>query len=172
MLLCFLCLSLFLSIPACKKELPTSPDSPEIVNDRIDTVYYSCKFEIVVSVDAAATGDIYLFIDDDSLGSPNDIDFSPLPDNPDISEGTVIFWKIVNPGTHSLTFRLAHYNDLESGQITPGEWVIKMVVSSHPDLMIGGSVQEQNIGLWKLGQDYSFTFIIGDMLAVNNYSFF
>jgi len=31
LLLCFLCLFLFLSIPGCKKKLPTSPDIPEII---------------------------------------------------------------------------------------------------------------------------------------------
>ncbi len=158
-LLSFLCFSLFLSIPGCKKKLPTSPDIPEIINDRLDTVYYSCKFDVMVSHDESATGHIYLYYI--NLISV-DLDFSPLPDNPDVSEGAVSFWEIVNPGTYSLTIRLQRYNDLEDGQVTSGEWIIKMTISSHPDLMIGGGVQEQNIGLWKLGQDYSFTFIIGE----------
>lgn len=39
MLLFFLCLSLFLSIPCCKKKLPTQPDIPELVAPTIEHFY-------------------------------------------------------------------------------------------------------------------------------------
>ena len=41
MLLCFLCFCLFLSIPNCKKKLPTEPDIPELVAPTIEYFYAS-----------------------------------------------------------------------------------------------------------------------------------
>lgn len=128
--------------------------------EELDPAKYAWKIEVSVSTDTNANGDIYLFLDNTWLGSPNDLKYSPLPDNSGTSKGTVSFWETIYPGTHTLTFRLAHYNDFVEGQITPGSWVIKMIISGNLNVMICGAVQEQNIGLWKVGQDQTFTFSI------------
>ncbi len=164
-------LALFFTFAYCTS--PADPDIEEALNpEPIPDVSYSIKFDLMVLHDMAATGDFYLSLleetpsDNVYLKSLEDLDFSPPPDNPNASEGTVSFWTTVPEvpsGTYNLVFRLAHYNDYELDQITPGEWVIKMIVSSsNLELMIGGGVQEQRFALWKVGQDNWFTFSISD----------
>lgn len=153
-------------------ESPASPEkalNPEPPDPTPD-ISYSYEFELSVSYDVSATGDIYLFREEipkelNVVHMLPKLDFFPLPDNPDVSEGMVSCWQELFPGTYKIIFRLAHYNDYEEGQnqITPGEWVIKMIAAS-PDIRtyVAGGIQEQRIGLWKVGQDYEFTFSVSD----------
>jgi len=230
MLLVFLCLSLFLSIPACKKKTPTEPDIPEILptieyfnaipqsiasgesstlswktknatNAIIDQgigtvpvtgtkdvspektitytltaintdgqksqscmvdVFYSCQFELTISHDASATGDFYVsLLESTPTGSPElmslgVLDFSPLPDNPDVSEGTANFsatFPSVLSGTYVLCLYLVHYNDLEQYQVTPGEWVIEATISEGFEFVTGGVFTSVRYALVQVGRD-------------------
>jgi len=52
MFLCFLCLSLFLSIPGCKKKLPTTPDIPTVV---LPTIAYFTANPILIMQSTQST---------------------------------------------------------------------------------------------------------------------
>ena len=52
MLLSFLCLSLFLSIPYCKKKLPTTPDIPTVV---LPTIAYFTASPTSIMLDSSST---------------------------------------------------------------------------------------------------------------------
>lgn len=151
--------------PEIEKALNPEPSDPPI------DIYYSCEFELMVSHDASATGDFHLSLleetpsDNEFLMDLGNLDFSPLLDNQDISEGTASFQAtipMVPSGIYNLCLQLAHYNDYEEGQSTPGEWVMKMIIFSPSGFFINGAVQEQRIRLRYVGRECWFTFSISD----------
>jgi len=163
---------IFLVLIACKKgiENPYSPEPPDPTD-----VSYSCEFELLVSHDASATGDFYVSLlgmtstDNLELGSLGVLEFSPLPDNPDVSEGTANFsatWSPIPPypsGTYVLCLRLDHYNDLEGGDVTPGEWVIEATISEGFEFVSGGVFISIKYALVQVGRDTAWlTFSISD----------
>lgn len=153
--------------PEIEKAL--NPENPNPTTD----VFYSCKFDLTVFHDASASGTFLLSLleetpsSNDLIKNLGNLDFYPLPDNPDVSEGAVSLWAevpAVPSGTYNLALKLEQYNDLVEGEVTPGEWVIKMIVSSsNLELFIAGSVQEQRYALVQVGRDTAwFTFSISE----------
>lgn len=156
----------------CKKQLPTSPDIPDVPEPDPTDVFYSCNFQVTVSHDASATGDFYIsLLEETPTGNPQlmslgDLNFSPLPNNPDVSEGTVSFLETipaVPSGTYVLCLHLVHYNDLEQYQVTPGEWVIEATISEGFEFLTGGVFTSVRYALVQVGRDTAWlTFSISE----------
>lgn len=151
-------------------ESPADPEIKKALNpgpvDYSNDVSFSCKIDATVWVNTAATGTVNLFLDDVWCGSFNEVDFSPFSDNSSTSEGTISFWKIIPPGTHTFIFRLNHTTlVIEAGYPTPSWWTVKMNVSNnYPDRVING-VQEASFSTWNegdWGKQKTFTFSISE----------
>lgn len=141
----------------------TSPADPEIEEalnpDPTTDVRYSCQIELTASVNTSANGTIRLSLDDSCRG----FDFSPLPDNPSVSEGAISYWQIMPPGTHTLTFWLSSCI-LEPSYPVPSSWTVRMnVSSSNQDLVIIDGIQKLSLTTWEMEEYKTFTFSIASL---------
>ena len=148
---------IFLVLVACEKDIksPYSPELPE-PNPGPTTDYY-CVFEASLSMNTAANGCVQIFIDDVWCGSFNEIDFSPLSDNPEISEGAISFWEKISLGTHILKFVFeCDTFTLVLGYPAPSLWTIRMNVSSgnsSDNIAVTDGIQEVSFAEWDMNVD-------------------